>query len=104
MKLGLQEDAYAEESIDEKRLMVSTGVLSVLLLLRGVIALVQGISLIRKAGECSGGFFVCFLITEILFEALPLAVLLHVSNDVLDQQSKLGLDSTAIGASLASNE
>lgn len=104
LKLGLQEDAYAEESVDEKRLMISTGVLAVLLLLRGVVALIQGLSVIGKESECSGGFFVCFLITELLFEALPLGVLLYVSNDALEQQGRLGLDSTAIGASLASNE
>lgn len=104
LKLGLQEDAYAEESVDEKRLMVSTGILAVLLLLRGVIALIQGLSFLRKKGECSGGFFVCFLLTELCFEALPIGVLIHVSNDVLNEQGKLGLDSTAIGASLASNE
>lgn len=104
LKLGLQEDAYAEESVDEKRLMISTGILAVFLLLRGVVALIQGLSVIRKASECSGGFFVCFFITELLFEALPLGALLYVSNDALNQQARLGLDSTAIGASLASNE
>jgi hypothetical protein len=85
LKLSLRDDASAGETLDERKLLCSTGMLSGFMLLRGGLSLLQGLVFASAASECELGFFVILMVSEILFDGLPFISLISTSNDfVLD--------------------
>jgi hypothetical protein len=98
LRTGLNEYAGTGETVDERRLMKFTIVLSVCVLLRGTVTLVQGVFLSEQPSECSAGFLIAFTLSEMVFEGGPFIFLVRVNNDFLgeDDQSdrSLGVNST----------
>jgi hypothetical protein len=83
LKIGLLEDASTGASIDERKLLYFTIVLSVFLLLRGGAALAQGLAFMDAAAECGPGFLAIVFVMEIVIEGWPFIFLIRVHNDFL---------------------
>jgi hypothetical protein len=85
LKLGLREiETYM---VIEVQLIKSTLALAVLVLLRGILPFVQGIMLltteIPQRHECSIGFLIWWILSELLLEGVPLWYLTRVNNGFL---------------------
>jgi hypothetical protein len=88
LRIGLKEDLLAGETVDERKLVYFTIILSVFLLLRGGVSLVQGFAFTDEAKECQSAFLSVIMICELLFEGLPLIFLIRVNNDFLASQTE----------------
>jgi hypothetical protein len=85
LKLGLREiETYM---VIEVQLIKSTLALAVLVLLRGILPFTQGIMLmtaeVSQKAECSLGFLVWWVLSELLLEGVPLWYLTRVNTGFL---------------------
>jgi hypothetical protein len=80
LKLSLRDDASAGNTLDERQLFCFTGTLSVFVLLRGGLTLLQGLVFVNATSECELGFFVMLIVNELLFEGLPFIALISTNN------------------------
>jgi hypothetical protein len=88
LRIGLKEDLQAGETLDERKLVRFTVILSVLLLLRGGVSLIQGFVFTTESMECGSGFLSLVMVCELLFEGVPFLFLIHVNNDFLATESE----------------
>jgi hypothetical protein len=83
-------------SADERRLMIFVAVLALVVLVRGVLPVVQGLMLDNEDTppdqdvdtECAPGFLVWWIASELLLESGPLCYLLSVNNRFLRDKQK----------------
>ena len=90
LQKGLGDDQFAESTIEQKTLFWLVIMLGFLMLTRGIISLIQ--VLIPSKQECSIGFFIAYLIEEILIEGVPLFLLLRINNGFLGTQRRMSFD------------
>jgi hypothetical protein len=83
LRIGLRQYVETSETVDERRLMKFTLVLSVCVLLRGSVTLIQSLFFQDRPSECEAGFLVAFSCAELLFEGGPFLFLIRVNNDFL---------------------
>jgi hypothetical protein len=81
LKIGLSDSPPGSETVDERRLILFTIVLSVFLLLRGSVTLVQGLVVVSQPSECTGYFLTVFTVVEVLIEGGPFIFLIRVNNN-----------------------
>lgn len=91
LRKGFQEDTYAESSREEKFLVVSSLVVAIFLLLRGLFSLVQGYVFFGKKVECNIQIIIPFFLSEFVCEYFPITVLLYESNKYFKSQTDIDL-------------
>jgi hypothetical protein len=94
-RLGVKDDASAGDAIGEKKMVCFTVVLSVFLVLRGAVTLIQGLAFSESTSECSHIFLAFVIVNEVIFEGSPFVVLIRSNNTFLaqaeaDSRSPLG--------------
>jgi hypothetical protein len=103
LKLGLSK-VDGEESPEERRLLLFSVVLMVVLVARGLLPLFQGIKFFGSKAECDLGMCAWQFIVALVCDGLPLWWLLYINNQFLLYNQAMGLDSRRLSTGTMPNE
>jgi hypothetical protein len=88
IRRDMGQEGFANPSTNELKLVWASLALSICALTRGVFTLVEAVALRSETNECQTGFYIWFLLNEIVVEGVPQAVLIWASNDYLEQSAQ----------------
>jgi hypothetical protein len=88
IRKDMGEEGFANPSPNEVKLVWASLGLSIFGLTRGTFTLVEAVALRNQVNECHTGFYVWFLLNEIVVEGVPQGVLIWASNDYLEQSAQ----------------
>jgi hypothetical protein len=88
IRRDMGQEVFANPSPNEVKLIWASLALSIFGLTRGTFTLVEAIALRSESNECQTGFYIWFLLNQILVEGIPQSVLIWASNDYLEQSAQ----------------